>query len=50
MRFTEFTPYDLVLLAQGLGVTVALFLVTSLIGVFIGTALGAWSASIACRC
>jgi His/Glu/Gln/Arg/opine family amino acid ABC transporter permease subunit len=40
MRFTEFTPYDLVLLAQGLGVTVGLFLLTSLIGVIVGTAWG----------
>ncbi len=37
MRYTEFTPFDLVLLAQGLGVTLALFLGTSLIGVLIGT-------------
>lgn len=36
MRFTEFTPYDLVLLAQGLGVTVGLFLLTSLIGLLVG--------------
>ena len=40
MRFTEFTPYDLVLLAQGLGVTVGLFLLTSLIGVVVGTVWG----------
>ncbi|HVG49810.1 MAG TPA: amino acid ABC transporter permease [Rubellimicrobium sp.] len=40
MRFTEFTPYDLVLLAQGLGVTVGLFLLTSLIGLLVGTAWG----------
>ena len=37
MRYTEFTPFDLWLLAQGLGVTVALFLVTSAIGLVIGT-------------
>lgn len=36
MRYTDFTPYDLILLAQGLGVTIALFLVTSLIGLAIG--------------
>lgn len=36
MRFTEFTPYDIVLLLQGLGVTVGLFLITSLIGLFVG--------------
>ena len=40
MRFTEFTPYDLVLLVQGLGVTVGLFLLTSLIGLVAGTILG----------
>jgi polar amino acid transport system permease protein len=39
MRFTQFTPYDIILLAQGLGVTVALFLVTTLIGLVIGSAL-----------
>ena len=39
MRYAEFTPYDLVLLAQGLGVTVGLFLVTSLLGILIGVAL-----------
>jgi len=40
MRYTEFTPFDLWLLAQGLGVTIGLFLVTSLIGVAIGTLWG----------
>lgn len=40
MRFTEFTPFDLVLLAQGLGVTVGLFLATSLIGLSVGTLWG----------
>jgi len=40
MRYTDFTPFDLVLLAQGLGVTIGLFLVTSLIGVVIGIAFG----------
>ena len=39
MRFAEFTPYDIILLAQGLGVTVALFLVTTLIGLVIGAGL-----------
>lgn len=37
MRYGQFTPYDLVLLLQGLGVTIGLFLVTSLIGVVVGT-------------
>jgi His/Glu/Gln/Arg/opine family amino acid ABC transporter permease subunit len=36
MRFSDFTPYDLVLLAQGLGVSIGLFLATSLIGIAIG--------------
>ena len=36
MRFTEFTPFDAWLLLQGLGVTLGLFLVTSLIGAFVG--------------
>ena len=40
MRYTEFTPFDLWLLAQGLGVTIGLFLVTSLIGLAIGTLWG----------
>ena len=40
MRYTEFTPFDLVLLAQGLGVTIGLFLVTSLIGLAMGTLWG----------
>ena len=40
MRYTEFTPFDLWLLAQGLGVTVALFLVTSAIGLLVGTLWG----------
>ena len=40
MRFTAFTPFDLWLLVQGLGVTVGLFLATSLIGLLIGTAWG----------
>lgn len=37
MRYTSFTSYDFVLLAQGLGVSLALFLATSLIGLGIGT-------------
>ena len=40
MRYTEFTPFDLWLLAQGLGVTLGLFLATSLIGVFVGVLWG----------
>jgi His/Glu/Gln/Arg/opine family amino acid ABC transporter permease subunit len=40
MRYTDFTPYDIVLLAQGLGVTLGLFLVTSLIGIAIGALWG----------
>lgn len=40
MRFTQFTLYDLVLLAQGLAVTIGLFLLTSLIGVLVGTVWG----------
>ena len=40
MRYTAFTAFDLWLLAQGLGVTVGLFLVTSLIGLFIGALWG----------
>ncbi|MBE7184098.1 MAG: amino acid ABC transporter permease [Methylobacterium mesophilicum] len=37
MRYSSFTPYDIVLLLQGLGVSVALFLGTALIGLVIGT-------------
>ncbi|MEK1888360.1 MAG: amino acid ABC transporter permease [Phyllobacterium sp.] len=37
MRYTSFTSYDLVLLAHGLGVSLALFAVTTLIGLLIGT-------------
>lgn len=40
MRYSEFTPFDIVLLAQGLGVTLGLFLVTSLIGLFLGALWG----------
>ena len=39
MRYSDFTPYDIVLLAQGLGVTVGLFLATSILGILIGIAL-----------
>jgi His/Glu/Gln/Arg/opine family amino acid ABC transporter permease subunit len=38
MRYTQFTPFDIVLLAQGLGVSVGLFLATSIIGLLIGSA------------
>lgn len=37
MRYGDFTPYDLVLLLQGLGVSLALFVSTALIGLAIGT-------------
>lgn len=37
MRYGDFTPYDIVLLAQGLGVSIALFLATSLIGLVVGS-------------
>ncbi len=37
MRYDQFTPYDLVLLLQGLGVSLALFVSTTLIGLVIGT-------------
>jgi polar amino acid transport system permease protein len=37
MRYSDFTPYDIWLLLQGLGVSVGLFLVTSVIGLTIGT-------------
>ena len=40
MRYSEFTPFDIWLLAQGLGVTLGLFLVTSLIGLFLGALWG----------
>ncbi|CAM5772921.1 amino acid ABC transporter permease [Labrys miyagiensis] len=39
MRYTDFTPYDLVLLAQGLGISLYLFIATTLMGLMIGTAL-----------
>lgn len=35
MRYADFTLYDLVLLAQGLGVTVGLFTLTTLVGLLI---------------
>jgi len=38
MRYSEFTPYDIVLLLQGLGVSLGLFLATSIIGAVIGIA------------
>ncbi|MFC5547096.1 amino acid ABC transporter permease [Massilia aerilata] len=38
MRYTDFTPHDLVLLLQGLGVSAALFAATTLIGSIIGLA------------
>lgn len=38
MRYTSFTPYDAVLLAQGLGTSLAVFLATSLIGLALGVA------------
>ncbi|MBZ9655497.1 amino acid ABC transporter permease [Phyllobacterium lublinensis] len=37
MRYTSFTSYDVVLLAQGLGVSLALFLTTTVIGLLLGT-------------
>jgi len=37
MRYGDFTPYDLVLLLQGLGISLALFVSTTLIGLVIGT-------------
>ena len=37
MRYTAFTSYDIVLLAQGLSVSLALFLATTIIGLFIGS-------------
>ncbi len=36
MRYTDFTPYDLVLLLQGLGVSVGLFVASTLIGTVVG--------------
>ena len=36
MRYADFTPYDIILLLQGLGVTLALFVGTTLIGLVLG--------------
>ena len=38
MRYTDFTPHDLILLLQGLGVSVALFAATTAIGLVLGLA------------
>lgn len=38
MRYSDFTPYDLVLLLQGLGVSAGLFVATTLIGLALGLA------------
>ena len=38
MQYTNFTPHDLILLLQGLGVSVALFAATTAIGLAIGLA------------
>jgi polar amino acid transport system permease protein len=38
MRYTDFTHHDLILLLQGLGVSVALFAATTVIGLAIGLA------------
>jgi polar amino acid transport system permease protein len=38
MRYTEFTPHDVLLLLQGLGVSVALFAAATVIGLTIGLA------------
>ncbi|MGO4476239.1 amino acid ABC transporter permease [Massilia sp. 2TAF26] len=38
MRYTDFTPHDLILLLQGLGVSLALFAATTAIGLAIGLA------------
>ena len=35
MRYSDFTPYDLILLLNGLGVSLGLFLATTIIGVFL---------------
>jgi glutamine transport system permease protein len=40
MRYSQFTPYDIVLLLDGLGVSLALFLTTSLAGMVFGGLLG----------
>ncbi len=36
MRYTDFTPHDLLLLLQGLGVSISLFASTTVIGLLIG--------------
>lgn len=36
MRYADFTPHDLLLLLQGLGVSVALFVATTVIGLLLG--------------
>ena len=38
MRYSDFTPHDLLLLLQGLGVSVALFAATTVIGLALGLA------------
>ena len=38
MQYTDFTPHDLVLLLEGLGVSVALFAATTAIGLVLGLA------------
>ena len=38
MRYTEFSPHDLLLLLQGLGVSVALFAAATVIGLIVGLA------------
>lgn len=37
MRYGDFTPFDIVLLLQGLGVSLALFVSTTLIGLVVGS-------------
>jgi glutamine transport system permease protein len=40
MRYSSFTPYDIILVLQGLSVTVGLFLATTVIGLLLGTTFG----------
>lgn len=40
MRYSQFTPYDIIIILNGLGVSLALFLTTSLAGLIFGGALG----------
>lgn len=40
MRYSQFTPYDIIIILNGLGVSLALFLTTSLAGLIFGAALG----------